>query len=78
MSEEIEMKISAIGGKSAARFVAVIAALGASASQALASQGPGTSPGGASATTQLGMAIVVYGLSIVIIAAGLIKSLRQR
>jgi hypothetical protein len=58
--------------------VAVLLTAGAPISEALASQGPGTGPGGASATTQLGMAIVVYGTSIVIIAAGLIKSLRQR
>jgi hypothetical protein len=47
------------------------------AGQALASQGPGTGPGGASPTTQLGMAVLVYGLSAIIVVTGLIGALRK-
>jgi hypothetical protein len=45
---------------------------------ALASQGPGGAPGTASPVTQLVMAIVVYGSSALVLAAGLIGSLRRR
>jgi hypothetical protein len=45
---------------------------------AFAAQGPGGGPGTASAFTQLVMAILVYGASAAIIAAGLIGALRQR
>jgi hypothetical protein len=48
------------------------------ASHALASQGPGGGPGTAGAFTQLVMAILVYGASAAIVAAGLIGALRQR
>jgi hypothetical protein len=48
------------------------------AGHAFASQGPGGGPGTASAITQLAMAILVYGASAAIIAAGLIGALRQR
>ena len=48
------------------------------ASAASASQGPGIAPGTASAVTQLGMAIVVYGASASVIAAGLIGAMRRR
>ena len=44
---------------------------------AVASQGPGVMAGTASAFTQTATAIVVYGLSALIIATGLIGSLRQ-
>jgi hypothetical protein len=47
-------------------------------SLALASQGPGGGPGTASAITQLVMAILVYGASAAIVAAGLIGALRHR
>jgi hypothetical protein len=46
--------------------------------QAQASQGPGVNPGSASATTQIAMAIVIYGGSALLIAAGLIGAARQR
>jgi hypothetical protein len=47
-------------------------------SQAIASQGPGTTPGGASAMTQLTMAIIVYGAAGLILVAGLIGAVRRR
>lgn len=49
-----------------------------SAPTALASQGPGGGPGTASPSTQLLMAIVVYGGAASIVAAGLIGLLRRR
>jgi hypothetical protein len=47
------------------------------AGAAFASQGPGGGPGTASGFTQLAMAIVVYGLSAVIVGAGLIGAARR-
>ena len=44
---------------------------------ALASQGPGTSAGTASSLTQLVMAILVYGGSVLVVGAGLIGALRK-
>jgi hypothetical protein len=49
-----------------------------SASTAFASQGPGGGPGTASAFTQLAMAIIVYGASALVVAAGLIGAARRR
>jgi hypothetical protein len=48
------------------------------ADAALASQGPGTGPGTASGLTQLAMAVVVYGTSALVVAAGLIGAARGR
>jgi hypothetical protein len=48
------------------------------ANYALASQGPGGGLGTAGATTQTLMAILAYGASAIVIAAGLIGILRQR
>jgi hypothetical protein len=45
---------------------------------AFASQGPGAGPGTASNATQLAMAIIVYGISALVIAAGLIGGVRGR
>jgi hypothetical protein len=45
---------------------------------AIASQGPGVTPGSASTTTQLAMAIVVYGGSALLMATALIGAARQR
>jgi hypothetical protein len=42
------------------------------ASVALASQGPGAGPGTASGFTQLAMAILVYGVSALVVGAGLV------
>ena len=47
------------------------------ASTALASQGPGGGMGTASPFTQLAMAVLVYGTSAVVIAAGLIGAARR-
>jgi hypothetical protein len=45
---------------------------------AIASQGPGVTPGSAGAATQLAMAIVVYGGSALLMAAAVIGAARQR
>lgn len=45
---------------------------------ALASQGPGGGLGTASHLTQLAMAIIVYGISAVVVGAGLIGAARGR
>jgi hypothetical protein len=45
---------------------------------ALASQGPGTGPGTASGLTQLAIAVIVYGTSALVVAAGLIGAARGR
>jgi hypothetical protein len=47
------------------------------AGAALASQGPGAGPGTASGFTQLVMAIVVYGVSALVVGAGLIGAVRR-
>ena len=57
--------------------LAIAASILVSASSALASQGPGVESGTASQTTQLVMAILVYGASAAIIGAGLIGALRR-
>ena len=44
---------------------------------ALASQGPGGGPGTASSFTQLVMAILVYGTSVLVVGSGLIGALRK-
>jgi hypothetical protein len=46
--------------------------------QAQASQGPGVNPGTASTTLQIAMAIIIYGGSALLVAAGLIGAARQR
>jgi hypothetical protein len=43
----------------------------------LASQGPGAGPGTASHLTQLTMAILVYGISALVVGAGLIGAVRR-
>ena len=48
------------------------------ASAALASQGPGASMGTASPFIQLAMAVLVYGMSALVVGAGLIGALRRR
>lgn len=45
---------------------------------AFASQGPGTGPGTASPFTQLAMAIIVYGISALVVGAGLIGAVWRR
>jgi len=56
--------------------LAITASIALGASSALASQGPGVESGTASPTTQLVMAILVYGASAAIVGAGLIGALR--
>jgi hypothetical protein len=69
------MGFSQIWGRAVA---AVLLPALTSANAAIASQGPGGSPGTASSATQLIMAIAVYGGSALILAAGLIGSLRRK
>jgi hypothetical protein len=57
---------------------AAIAASSLSATAAFASQGPGGGLGTASPFTQLAMSILVYGVSAVVVGAGLIGAARQR
>jgi hypothetical protein len=47
------------------------------AGAALASQGPGTSPGTASSFVQLTMATLVYGTAALVVCAGLIGAVRR-
>jgi hypothetical protein len=47
-------------------------------SAAFASQGPGASHGAASASTQLAMAIIIYGGVSLILAASLTAALKRR
>ena len=44
---------------------------------ALASQGPGAGMGTASPFTQLAMAVLVYGMSALVVGAGLVGALRR-
>jgi hypothetical protein len=63
------------------RVAAVVALMAASlclADAALAAQGPGTGAGTASGLTQLAMAVIVYGTSALVVAAGLIGAARGR
>jgi hypothetical protein len=48
-----------------------------SVNAALASQGPGASMGTAGPFTQLAMAVLVYGMSALVVGAGLISALRR-
>lgn len=47
------------------------------AGTALASQGPGTSAGTVGQFTQLMMAVLVYGISALVVGAGLIGAIRR-
>jgi hypothetical protein len=60
------------------RAVVIAASLLLPASSAWASQGPGIGAGTASATTQLAMAVIVYGASALAILAGAVGALRHR
>jgi hypothetical protein len=75
-SQEIVM-VSASNAKArcigAASFISALSCAGTS----LASQGPGTSMGTASPFTQLAMAVLVYGLSALVVGAGLIGAVRR-
>ena len=64
---------------SRAAFAAVTTAANlAFAEAALAAQGPGTGAGTASSLVQLAMAVMVYGTSALVVAAGLIGAVRRR
>jgi hypothetical protein len=56
---------------------ATTAACMAFAEAAFAAQGPGTNAGTAGSLTQIVMAIIVYGASALVIAAGLIGAVRK-
>jgi hypothetical protein len=57
---------------------AIAAALLLPAASAFASQGPGGGMGTAGHFTQIAMAVLVYGISALIVGAGLIGALRRR
>jgi hypothetical protein len=57
--------------------LAIIACV-SSAGAALASQGPGGGMGTAGHLTQMAMAILVYGISAIVVGAGLIGAVRGR
>ena len=58
-------------------LAAISSAILLSANTALASQGPGGGMGTASPFTQLAMAVLVYGTSAIVVAAGLIGAARR-
>ena len=62
----------------AAPAMTSIAAAALWSGAALASQGPGGGMGTASPLTQTVMAVLVYGLSAIIVGAGLIGVVRRR
>jgi hypothetical protein len=64
----------------AARFACAITSvtLALWANTAFASQGPGGGQGTASNLTQLTMAVIVYGGSVLLVGAGLIGAARRR
>ena len=62
----------------AAPVVTSITAAALWSSAALASQGPGAGMGTASPLTQTVMAVLVYGMSAIIVGAGLIGAVRRR
>jgi hypothetical protein len=78
-SQEIIMALSGNAFWTTARVYTTASALAAMSwtSEALASQGPGTSQGTASNFTQLAMAILVYGAALLVIGASLIRAARR-
>ena len=78
--EEVVMALSSVRQCSAALALAasMIVANLVSIDAALAAQGPGTGAGTAGSLTQLAMAVVVYGMSALVVAAGLIGAVRGR
>jgi hypothetical protein len=82
-SWEVAMRVAVtwFAGRGRIFRIAVVASTVAGlywADAALASQGPGTGPGTASGLTQLAMAVIVYGTSALVIAAGLVGAARGR
>ena len=55
-----------------------LAATVLSSGAAFASQGPGGGMGSASPLTQLAMAVIVYGLSAIVVGAGVIGTARRQ
>jgi hypothetical protein len=72
-SSRMQHRISHLALAAASTLAASLAT-----ASAFASQGPGGGPGTASGFTQLAMAILVYGTSALVIAAGLIGAARRR
>jgi len=58
--------------------LAALTTVAISSSAAFASQGPGGGMGTASHFTQTTMAVIVYGISAVVVCAGLIVAARRR
>jgi hypothetical protein len=78
-SQEIVMTSSRTTHPSRFAFATVSAIVALlSAGHALASQGPGGGPGTASSSTQLAMAIIVYGTAALAVGIGLIGVARRR
>jgi hypothetical protein len=71
MSSAANLKVRVTGAASA---IVVLC----STVPALASQGPGGGMGTAGHFTQLVMAVLVYGMSALVVGAGLIGALRRR
>jgi hypothetical protein len=65
-------------GAAFALAAATIVASLLSIEAAFAAQGPGTGAGTASSLTQLAMAVIVYGMSALVVVAGLIGAARGR
>jgi hypothetical protein len=59
------------------RCAATLTSITLASAPALASQGPGTVAGTAGSTTQLAMAILVYGACALVVGFGLIGALRK-
>ena len=72
-SSRISHRLSRIAATAASMVAAMLWA-----EAAFASQGPGGGPGTASGFTQLAMAIIVYGISALVVGAGLIGAVRHR
>jgi hypothetical protein len=64
--------------KPTSRVLLVAAAILSTAGAAFASQGPGGGMGTASHLTQVAMAILVYGISALVVCVGLIGATRNR
>jgi hypothetical protein len=78
--EEVVMALSSMkqSGAAFALAAATIVASLSSIEAAFAAQGPGTGAGTASGLTQLAMAVIVYGMSALVVVAGLIGAARGR
>jgi len=73
------MEIAMPSASRKARCIGAASSLAAScwAGTALASQGPGTGMGTAGHFLQLAMAVLVYGISALVVGAGLIGAIRR-